>query len=83
MGGWPTWDGGRTFYDNYEELCGLAISADGRDFTRIGDSQPWVVSPHGCVRYVYAQRVDDRVFIYYEYTREDLSHDLRVAVVEL
>ena len=82
--GWlATWDGGRTFYDNYEELCGLAVSDDGRNFTRIGDEQPWVVSPHGCVRYVYAHRVEDRVFIYYEYTRPDLSHDLRVTVVDL
>jgi hypothetical protein len=78
-----TWDGGRTFYDNYEEWCGLALSPDGKKFDRIDTGGPWVRSPHGAVRYVYGLRVEDRVFFYYEYTREDLSHDLRVSVVDL
>jgi hypothetical protein len=78
-----TWDGGRTYYDNYEEWCGLALSPDGRKFERIDTCGPWVVSPHGAVRYVYALRVEGRVFFYYEYTREDGSHDLRVSVVDL
>ena len=83
-GGWlATWDGGRTFYDNYEEWCGLAGSPDGRNFERIAPESPWVVSPNGCVRYVYGLRVAERVFMYYEYTRQDLSHDLRVAVIDL
>lgn len=82
--GWiATWDGGRTFFDNYEEWCGLAASPDGKHFDRIDAAAPWVTSPHGCVRYVYGQRVDDRIFIYYEYTREDLAHDLRVAAVDV
>lgn len=78
-----TWDGGRTFYDNYEEWCGLATSPDGRRFERIATDGPWVRSPHGCVRYVYGLRVDDRIYFYYEYTRQDLSHDLRVATIDL
>ena len=78
-----TWDGGRTFYDNYEEWCGLALSPDGTRFERIDTGGPWIRSPYGAVRYVYALRVGGRVFFYYEYTREDLSHDLRVAVVDL
>jgi hypothetical protein len=78
-----TWDGGRTYYDNYEEWCGLALSPDGTKFERIDTGGPWVVSPHGAVRYVYALRIDERVFFYYEYTREDGSHDLRVSVVDL
>ncbi|MBT8211735.1 MAG: hypothetical protein KJN71_01185, partial [Acidimicrobiia bacterium] len=48
-----TFDGGRTFYDNYEEWAGLAISEDGIHFTRIDMAEPWVQSPHGSVRYVY------------------------------
>jgi hypothetical protein len=82
--GWiATWDGGRTFFDNYEESCGLAVSPDGRQFDRVDAATPWVTSPHGCVRYVYGQRVDDTVFFYYEYTRKDLSHDLRVTAVDI
>lgn len=78
-----TWDGGRTFYDNYEEWCGLAISPDGKGFERIDTGGPWITSPHGAVRYVYALRLDQRVYFYYEYTRADGSHDLRVSVVDL
>lgn len=82
--GWvATWDGGRTFFDNYEEWCGLATTTDGRSFRRIAGEEPWVISPFGCVRYVYGLRVGNRIFFYYEYTREDLSHDLRVSIVDL
>jgi len=76
-----TFDGGRTFYDNYEEWAGLAVSADGIAFTRIVGDEPWAVSPHGCVRYVCAVPCGNAIFLYYEYTRADGSHDLRVAVV--
>ena len=40
-------------------------------------------SPYGSVRYVYALRIENQVFFYYEYTREDGSHDLRVSLVDL
>ncbi len=40
---------------------------------------PWVRSPHGCVRYVFAVPVGDEIYAHFEYTREDGSHDLRVA----
>ena len=70
-------DGGRTFYDNYEEHAGLAISPDARTFERL--TEPWVTSPYGCVRYVCAVRAKGSVFFYFEYAREDGSHDLRVA----
>ena len=80
--GWLAfYDGGRNFYDTYEEWCGLAWSSDGKHFERLEQEQPWVQSPFGCVRYVYAQEAGDRVFFYYENTREDGSHDLRVSVV--
>jgi hypothetical protein len=76
-----TFDGGRTSYDNYEEWAGLATSSDRHSFTRLDSGVPWVSSPHGCVRYVYGLPVGDRMFFYYEFTRPDLSHDLRVAIV--
>lgn len=75
-------DGGRTFYDNYEEKAGLATSPDGRDFTRIVTAEPWVSSPHGTVRYLCAVRAEDSVFYYYEYTRADGAHDLKVSRID-
>lgn len=75
------YDGGRTFYDNYEEKAGIATSPDGRTFTRIATEAPWLTSPHGIVRYVCAVPVDDRIYFYYEFTREDGAHDLMVSVV--
>ena len=81
--GWlATYDGGRSMYDTYEEWCGLAWSDDGVRYERLDQSQPWVVSPHGCVRYVYAMEVGSKIHFYYEYTREDGSHDLRVSIVD-
>ena len=74
-------DGGRTFYDNYEEKAGLAWSEDGSSWTRLETEGPWLTSPYGTVRYVCAVAADDRVHFYYEYTREDGSHDLRVVAV--
>lgn len=76
-------DGGRTFYDNYEEKAGLASSPDGRSFTRLDTGGPWVSSPHGIVRYLCAVPVENEVFFYYEYTLPDQSHELRVARVDL
>jgi hypothetical protein len=35
------------------------------------------------VRYVYGLRAEDRMFFYYEYTREDHAHDLRVVTIEI
>ncbi|MFQ5380345.1 MAG: hypothetical protein ACE5EF_01805 [Dehalococcoidia bacterium] len=75
------YDGGRTSYDMYEEWCGIAWSPDGRRFEREPLGEPWVRSPYGSVRYVYTLRRPDAFHFYYEYTREDLSHDLRVSVV--
>jgi hypothetical protein len=76
-----TYDGGRTFFDNYEEWAGLAVSDDLRSFRRIATEQPWVRSPFGAVRYVYGLPVGNTIFFYFEYARQDGSHDLRVAVV--
>lgn len=73
-----TFDGSRTAYDNYEERCGLVTSADGRSFERVATNGPWVPG----VRYVYPLAVGNRVFWYYEYTRPDGSHDLRVSVTD-
>ena len=80
--GWlALYDGGRTFYDTYEEWCGLAWSDDGVRFERLEQEEPWVRSPYGCVRYVFALEQPSAIYFYYEFTRVDGSHDLRVSVV--
>lgn len=84
--GWVgTFDGGRTYYDNFEERCGLVTSADGLSVERVDTDEPWVSSPHGSrsVRYVFGLRVDRRLLWYYEFTRPDGAHDLRVAEVAI
>ena len=75
------YDGGRSAYDTYEEWTGLAWSDDGVSFRALDQDQPWIRSEWGCVRYLYAQPAGSDVLFYYEYTREDGSHDLRVARV--
>ncbi len=77
------YSGGRTMYDNYEEHAGVVVSDDARGLTRITTDGPFVRSPYGCVRYLWGLPVGDRLHIYYEYTRRDGSHDLRVSIVPL
>lgn len=83
----PMWvaffDGGEGAYDNYEEWCGVAVSSDLVNWRRVSRNAPWVRSPHGCIRYMDALRVGDELFYYYEYTRPDGSHELRVNKVQL
>lgn len=76
-------DMGETYYDNYEEACGIAISHNLRDWHRVTTDEPWVKSPYGNIRYVDALRLDDDIYYYYEYTREDKSHEIRVSKVSL
>lgn len=75
------YDGGRNFYDTYEEWTGLAWSENGRTFDRLDQPEPWIRSPYGCVRYVCCLEVPNAFLFYYEYTNEDGSHDLRVSKV--
>ncbi len=75
------WDGGRTFFDNYEEKAGLAYSPDGLRFERIRPERPWL-HPHG-VRYVSAVVVGDLLRMYYEFTRPDGAHELRTYAVPI
>jgi hypothetical protein len=73
------YDGGRTSYDMYEEGCGLAWSPDGVKFERLEQKAPWVHTAHGCIRYLYLVERGSHSYFYYEYTRQDGSHDLRVS----
>jgi hypothetical protein len=76
-------DGGTTMYDCYEEWCGIAYSHNLEQWTRISTNGPWVKSTYGCIRYMDALIVDDAIWYYYEYTRKDGSHELRVSKVIL
>jgi hypothetical protein len=78
-----TFSGGRSMYDNYEEPCGLMVSPDPVTFRVLDTGGPWIASPHGCVRYVFGLAVGAQVYFYYEYTRSDGSHDMRVSVVDI
>ncbi|HUU27530.1 MAG TPA: hypothetical protein VM123_06930 [archaeon] len=76
-------DGGTTAYDMYEEHCGVAVSHDLEHWRRVSTDGPWIRSPYGCIRYMDALIVDNTLWYYYEYTRRDSSHELRVNKVEL
>ena len=78
------------FYDgipdhthNYEEQTGLAITWDLRTFVRVTPAGPALVSPHasGSLRYVDCFEKDGEIWFYYEYAREDGSHELRLNQV--
>ncbi|MFZ0218493.1 MAG: hypothetical protein WAM30_21350, partial [Candidatus Dormiibacterota bacterium] len=77
------YDGSRSEAENHEERCGLAISHDLRHWTRLTTDGPWVVSPHGSgsLRYLDAVPVGDELWLYYEYSRADGAHELRLSKV--
>jgi hypothetical protein len=75
------YDGSRNVGENYEERCGLAFSFDLRRWERATPTAPWVTVPYGSgsVRYVDVIPYGERWRFYYEMTRPDGSHELRVA----
>lgn len=74
------YDGSAGADENYEERCGLAISHDLRQWSRLSAGGPWMVSPHGTrsLRYMDAVPVGDELWLYYECARADGAHDLRL-----
>eukprot|EP01113_Clastostelium_recurvatum_P026173 TRINITY_DN3140_c0_g1_i6.p1 TRINITY_DN3140_c0_g1~~TRINITY_DN3140_c0_g1_i6.p1 ORF type:complete len:352 (-),score=46.35 TRINITY_DN3140_c0_g1_i6:45-1100(-) len=79
------YDGSSSVEGNYEERTGLAVSTDLRSFARVPSRVPLLASPHasGCLRYMDVLEADGQRFFYYEYAREDGSHELRVKVQPL
>lgn len=75
------YDGSSSVAENYEERCGLAVSWDLTTWRRLTVHEPWVVGPYrsGSVRYVDAVTVGDQWWLYYETTRADGAHELRLA----
>ena len=79
------YDGSASHLENYEEKTGLAESQDLRSWRTLTADGPALVSPNasGALRYVDAQVVADALYLYYEFAREDGSHDLRVLRTDL
>jgi hypothetical protein len=74
------YDGSAGKHENYEERCGIAISSDLSSWRSLSTTKPWLASPHaaGSVRYVEAIVLDEEWWIYYEMTRPDGAHELRL-----
>jgi len=75
------YDGSASHHENYEERCGVAVSSDLYRWRRVSVARPWVVSSQGTgsVRYVDALLMDGEWWIYYEMSRADGAHDLRLT----
>ena len=83
-GGWlGLYDGSADVSGNYEERCGLALSGNLTSWLRLTPEAPALTSPGatGSLRYVDPATVDGITYFYYEYAREDGSHELRVVRV--
>jgi hypothetical protein len=77
--GWlGLYDGSASIAQNYEERCGLARSSDLRHWERVSVDGPAIGTARGPggVRYV---EITDAGDVFYEYTRPDGAHELRVT----
>ena len=77
--GWlGLYDGGASIAQNYEERCGLARSSDLRHWDRVSVDGPAIGTARGPggVRYV---DITDAGDVFYEYTRPDGAHELRLT----
>lgn len=80
----PVWmayyDGSADVSENYEERCGVAYSPDLRTFHRATTQGPLFANPNasGAVRYFDLLPMEEATYVYYEFARQDGSHDLRV-----
>jgi len=74
------YDGAGSPDEDTEERLGLAVSPDGSTWERVSVDAPWLVSPHasGSLRYADVLVRDGEWWVYYEYAREDGSHELRL-----
>lgn len=74
------YDGSAKVEENYEERTGLAVSLDLRQWHRLTPDGPHVESPYqtGSIRYIYPIDHGNEVIFYYEYTREDGAHEIRM-----
>jgi hypothetical protein len=74
------YDGSTGQHENYEERTGLAGSADLKGWATMTADAPLFTSPHatGSLRYMDAQIIDGKANLFYEFSRADGGHDLRL-----
>ena len=79
------YDGGSGYENNHEDLCALVMGSEITDLKPVNPEIFLVKSPWGTgsCRYVDVLRAKNKLHIYYECSREDESHDLRVVVREI
>jgi hypothetical protein len=80
--GWlGLYDGSAGADENYEERLGVATSRDGRTWQRETTAGPWVTGPGptGSIRYVDVVIRHGTWWLYFEMTRPDGAHELRLA----
>lgn len=78
------YSGRSTLEETYEDRTGLAVSTDLREFHKLTENEPALASPNatGSLRYSDAVEVEDEIFYYYEYSRPDGSHEIRLSRVK-
>jgi len=74
------YDGSASHEENYEEKTALALSPDLRSWKSLSEDGPVLTSPYAShsLRYIDAQEVGGKVFVFYEYARPDGAHELRL-----
>ncbi len=79
------YDGSKTVKENYEEKTGLCISLDLKNYEKISTSSPVLVSPYASksLRYMDVVQFEDSIYFYYEFAREDGSHEIRMNKVNI
>lgn len=77
------YDGKASVEENYEEKTGTAISFDFMHWQKVSIRNPVLTSPYSShsLRYMDIVPFEDRIYFYYEYAREDGSHELRLNIV--
>jgi hypothetical protein len=73
------WDGSLGVEQNYEEKMALGVTYDLVTFAKVSFDGPALETAQGkAIRYVDALVHDGYIWYYYEYTRDDGAHELRL-----
>ncbi|HLQ82520.1 MAG TPA: hypothetical protein VK121_01560 [Pseudogracilibacillus sp.] len=78
------WDGSIGVEQNYEEKAAVGITYDLKTFAKVSFDGPVLeTEKQKAVRYVDALIHEGSIWYYYEYTREDDAHELRLVKTHL
>jgi hypothetical protein len=74
------YDGSAGRQENYEEKTGLCVSSNLKQWQTLTPHGPALTSPggSGSLRYLEAQRLQDRLLLLFEQARNDGAHELRL-----